>query len=298
MPRLLPLLKARFFDSNGDPLAGGFLYSYEAGTNIPLATYTDDTGMTQNSNPVELDANGEANVWIGTAQYKFILKNAAGAVQFTQDNVNGNLTTATDGVDGRTILYGTAAPSSGNGNDGDFYIRTTTNYLYGPKAAGAWPAGTSLVGPTGATGATGSAGSNGSNGVDGKTILNGTGAPGGGTGTNGDFYLDTASSVLYGPKAAGSWPSGVSLIGATGATGATGAAGANGAAIQESLTGTFSAGNTTYTLTQTPTAAAEVVAHLATAFQVQGTNYTISGKTITFAGEDTSALKLNVFYRY
>ena len=55
------------------------------------------------------------------------------------------------GEDGNTVLYGAAAPTT-EGVDGNFYIRTTTNYIYGPKAAGVWPAGTSLVGPTGPAG--------------------------------------------------------------------------------------------------------------------------------------------------
>jgi uncharacterized protein YjbI with pentapeptide repeats len=55
------------------------------------------------------------------------------------------------GTDGNGILYGTAAPTT-EGVDGDFYIRTTTNYLYGPKAGGVWPSGTSLVGPAGSAG--------------------------------------------------------------------------------------------------------------------------------------------------
>jgi hypothetical protein len=54
--------------------------------------------------------------------------------------------TLSAGADGKTILYGTAAPTT-EGVDGDFYIRTTTNYIYGPKAGGTWPSGTSLVGP-------------------------------------------------------------------------------------------------------------------------------------------------------
>jgi hypothetical protein len=41
--------------------------------------------------------------------------------------------------------------------DGDFYINTATNTLFGPKAGGAWPSGVSLVGPTGATGPAGPA---------------------------------------------------------------------------------------------------------------------------------------------
>jgi len=57
-----------------------------------------------------------------------------------------------DGADGKTILYGTSAPTT-EGVDGDFYIRTTTNMLYGPKSSGTWPSGTSLVGPDGSDGA-------------------------------------------------------------------------------------------------------------------------------------------------
>jgi len=80
------------------------------------------------------------------------------------------------------------------------------------------------VGAQGATGNTGAAGS------DGKTVLSGSGAPGGGTGVDGDFYIDTSGNNIHGPKASGSWPSGVSLVGPTGATGATGPQGPTGEA--------------------------------------------------------------------
>lgn len=53
------------------------------------------------------------------------------------------------------------APSSTLGEDGDYAIDPTANMLYGPKAAGSWPAGVSLVGPTGTNG------TNGTNGADG-----------------------------------------------------------------------------------------------------------------------------------
>ncbi|MEQ8356740.1 MAG: hypothetical protein RH942_14450 [Kiloniellaceae bacterium] len=77
----------------------------------------------------------------------------------------------------------------------------------------------------------------GADGADGRTVLNGSGAPAAGQGSDGDFYIDTAATALYGPKAAGAWGGATSLLGpqgatgaagATGATGATGAAGANG----------------------------------------------------------------------
>ena len=93
------------------------------------------------------------------------------------------------GPAGTSILNGTSAPQSSDGNNGDFFLETTNSRLYGPKAGGAWSSSyVSLVGPTGSTGSTGSAGSDGSDGQDGKTLLNGSGAPSGGN--NGDFWID------------------------------------------------------------------------------------------------------------
>jgi len=66
-------------------------------------------------------------------------------------------------------------------------------------------------------------------------VLAGTAAPTGGIGQNGDLFIDTSNKVLYGPKAAGSWPSGIDLSqgptgvqGTTGPTGPTGATGVTG----------------------------------------------------------------------
>lgn len=85
-----------------------------------------------------------------------------------------------------------------------------------PGATG--PAGaTGPKGDTGATGPAGPAGAIGPAGRDGNTILNGTGAPAASTGRDGDFYLDTSGDRLYGPKASGTWPAGVSLVGPAGA---------------------------------------------------------------------------------
>lgn len=80
--------KFRAFDSNGDSLSGGFLYTYAAGTSTPLATYTTRAGTIANANPVVLNANGEADIW-GTpgVLYKLELRNSLGVVQWTVDNV-------------------------------------------------------------------------------------------------------------------------------------------------------------------------------------------------------------------
>lgn len=64
----------------------------------------------------------------------------------------GTMYVITDGAD-RTLLTGTGAPTAGDGINGDFWINTTSWLIYGPKAAGAWPSGVSLVGPTGAASA-------------------------------------------------------------------------------------------------------------------------------------------------
>ena len=58
------------------------------------------------------------------------------------------------GLNGRTVLNGTLDPSAGTGVDGDFFINTATDQIFGPKAAGTWPAGVSLVGPEGPAGST------------------------------------------------------------------------------------------------------------------------------------------------
>jgi len=66
-------------------------------------------------------------------------------------------------------------------------------------------------------------------GVAGSGWLNGSGAPSGGLGSNGTYYLDTANGDVY-VKVSGSWGSPVTNIkGPTGATGAAGAAGSTGA---------------------------------------------------------------------
>jgi len=143
----------------------------------------------------------DGNFYIDTTAYALYGPKASGSWPTGVSLVG---TPGTAGADGNTVLYGAGAPVAGTGVNGNFYIDTTANFIYGPKAVGSWPTGTSIVGPTGAAG---------------NTILSGTGAPAAGTGANGNFYIDTAASTLYGPKAAGSWPTGVSLIGPQGGSG-------------------------------------------------------------------------------
>jgi hypothetical protein len=91
---LTPPPKLQFFDSNGDPLVGGKLYSYAAGTTTPQATYVDYAGVSTNTNPVILDSRGEANVWLKTNPYKLVLKSSTDVEIWTVDNIYPQLTQA------------------------------------------------------------------------------------------------------------------------------------------------------------------------------------------------------------
>lgn len=84
---IAPTPKLQFFDANGNPLVGGKLYTYAAGTTTPLATYTDYAGGTPNANPVILDSRGEASVWMGASSYKFTLKSATDVLVWTVDSL-------------------------------------------------------------------------------------------------------------------------------------------------------------------------------------------------------------------
>jgi hypothetical protein len=53
--------------------------------------------------------------------------------------------TGTAGTDGKTVLNGTAEPTAGVGSIGDFYLKTDSYVMYGPKSSEGWGAGTSLA---------------------------------------------------------------------------------------------------------------------------------------------------------
>jgi hypothetical protein len=80
----------QFFDDNGVPLAGGLIYTYQAGSSTPLVTYTDNNGNIANANPIILDASGRTpqQIWLLTGySYKFVLQNSDGVLIQTLDNI-------------------------------------------------------------------------------------------------------------------------------------------------------------------------------------------------------------------
>jgi hypothetical protein len=89
---------AQFFDNNGNPLSGGKIYTYEAGTTTPLATYTSSTGITAHTNPIVLNSGGRVpsggEIWNQLRLYKFVLETSAGVLIATYDNVGSSFNAA------------------------------------------------------------------------------------------------------------------------------------------------------------------------------------------------------------
>ena len=81
----------QLFDANGVPLAGGKIYTYEAGSSTPAATYTTYAGVANHTNPIVLDSAGRVpsgQVWVNASiNYKFILKTSTDVSIATYDNV-------------------------------------------------------------------------------------------------------------------------------------------------------------------------------------------------------------------
>lgn len=86
---LLPVLQ--FFDNDGDPLAGGFLYTYAAGGSTPQATYLDSdlAPGSANTNPIELDSAGRCVVYVTpTPALRLVLTDADAVQIWEQDDVS------------------------------------------------------------------------------------------------------------------------------------------------------------------------------------------------------------------
>ena len=154
-----------FYDNNGNPLAGGLVYTYAAGTNAPKATFTDQTALVEMPNPIVLDSAGRATWWINGA-YKYVVTDILGNVIKTTDNVtsfsvltnavtpffqifsgNGSQTafTLTDdlGVESKSLMIFLNRGLEQNVTNGDF--ATDTDWT---KGAG-WTIGSGVATATG-----------------------------------------------------------------------------------------------------------------------------------------------------
>lgn len=120
------------------------------------------------------------------------------------------------GTNGDAWSFGTTAPATSEGADGDLYLNFSNSTVY-KKISGVWVSQGVITG-------TGSGGTQGPAGADGSSMLYGNVDPAAATGVNGDLYLNSATWDIF-AKADGAWSKLGNIKGADGATGAPGSAG-------------------------------------------------------------------------
>jgi hypothetical protein len=75
-------------DTNGDPVSGGKLYTYAAGTTTAQTTYSDVNLTSANANPLVLDSAGRGTLFISAGtSFKYVLKTSADVTIWTADNI-------------------------------------------------------------------------------------------------------------------------------------------------------------------------------------------------------------------
>ena len=82
----------QFFNNDGLPLNAGKLYTYQAGSTTPQATFTDSSGLIANTNPIILGTDGRppSTIWLSQGFfYKFVLTTSADVTIQTYDNIYG-----------------------------------------------------------------------------------------------------------------------------------------------------------------------------------------------------------------
>jgi hypothetical protein len=105
----------QFFTTTGLPLAGGYIYTYQAGSTTGLSTYTDPSALYPNTNPIQLGTDGRPpqEIWLLAGyNYKFVLTDSLGNTIQTYDNLYGIIGVASSG--GTTIPSGLISLWSGS----------------------------------------------------------------------------------------------------------------------------------------------------------------------------------------
>jgi hypothetical protein len=127
----------QLFDNNGNPLAGGKIFTYLAGSTTPQATYTTSAGNIAHSNPIVLNGAGRVSggeIWLSEGiSYKFIVEDSASNLIGSFDNIKGINQSPFTSIanftgDGGTIIFTLpAVPISEN------YINIFINGVYQNK---------------------------------------------------------------------------------------------------------------------------------------------------------------------
>lgn len=89
MAQLAPMmqLRAHFEDKCGHPLAGGSVFAFEVGTSTPKDTFADAAGTIPNTHPIKLDYRGEADIFLLSGRYRFVVYSCTGVKIYDVDDV-------------------------------------------------------------------------------------------------------------------------------------------------------------------------------------------------------------------
>ena len=133
----------QLFDDNGNPLAGGKIYTYLAGTTTPAATYTSSSGSIAHTNPIVLDGAGRVpsgEIWLTDGiSYKFVVEDANNVLIGTYDNlvgINSNFVAFTNEQEIQTATAGQTV-----------FNLTTVTYQPGTNSLSVFVDGVNQYGP-------------------------------------------------------------------------------------------------------------------------------------------------------
>lgn len=133
----------QLFNDNGDPLAGGKIYTYLAGTTTNAATYTDSSGSIAHTNPIVLDGAGRVpngEIWLTDGiVYKFVVEDVNSVLIGTYDNLTGINSSLNAYVNEQEIQTATAGQTVFN--------LTTVTYQPGTNSLSVFVDGVNQYGP-------------------------------------------------------------------------------------------------------------------------------------------------------
>jgi hypothetical protein len=133
----------QLFDNNGNPLAGGKIFTYAAGTTTPAATYTSSGGGIAHTNPIILDGAGRVpngEIWLTDGiTYKFVVQDSANNLIGTYDNINGINSNFVAFTNQQEIQTATAGQT--------VFTLTTTQYQPGTNSLSVFVDGVNQYGP-------------------------------------------------------------------------------------------------------------------------------------------------------
>ena len=115
-----------FVAGTNAPLIGGKVYVYDAGTSDLATIYTSQDAGTEHTNPVILDANGEAEIWYNSS-VKVIVKDSDDVQQYSFDNIVANIEPTVSGVYNLVQNGGFETDSDADGEPDNWTLVPDTN---------------------------------------------------------------------------------------------------------------------------------------------------------------------------